>query len=195
MELDDLKSTWNSASKPQPEVTTKMVDEIAREKYQSKIKKIVYPEIIGSIVCLAAAVFITINFYKLNTIFLQGVGVLCILLLMIMVSISFSSLKQLSLAEDVDKPYAETLKSFARQQLRFYNLQKINITLGYLLLVTVIILMLKFFGDRDITGSKLFWILSFTIGYIFLLFFSSFVAKSYKKTLEKSKELLQALEA
>lgn len=196
MELDDLKNTWDNRSnkEQQQNLTTKLIDQMTQEKYNSKINKIAYPEIIGSVICLLATIFIGLNFYKLDTNFLQGVGVISILVLLTLSVVSFLSLRQLKITNDFSKPYAETLKIFATQQLEFYKLQKINMTLSYLLLVTVIILLSKFFSGRDITDSKYFWTFSFSFGYIFLLFFSKLVTRFYKTTLRKSEELLKELQ-
>jgi len=195
MELNDLKKTWDSDDND-PGLATllpAMIDLVTQQKYQSRIRKIAHPETIGSIICLAAAVVIGFNFYKLDNLLLQGVGMLSILLLLALPVISFLSVKQLNMAEDTNRPHAEVLKIFATQKIRFCQLQKINITLSYLLLVTVIILLSKFFAGRDLTDNKYFWMLSFTLGYIFLLFFSTFVLRSYKNTLRKAEELLQEL--
>jgi hypothetical protein len=195
MELDDLKNTWhnegNNAEKQ--ELTFKIIDQMTQKKYKSKIKKIAYPELIGSLGCLTTGIYIGINFYKLDTVFLQAVGVLSIVLLLLLSIISFLSLRRLTSAENLHKPYAEALKLFATQKLKFCKLQKINIVLSYLLLVTIIILLPKFFNGKDLTDSKSFWTFSFTIGYIFLLFFSTFVSKFYKNTLRETEELLKEL--
>lgn len=196
MELDDLKNTWDNQSDKtqQQNLTFKIIDQMTQTKYNSKINRIAYPEIIGSVICLIATIFIGLNFYKLDTTFLQGVGVISILVLLTLSVVSFLSLRQLKMTNDFSKPYAETLKILATQKLEFYKLQKINMTLSYLLLVTVIILLSKFFSGRDITDSKYFWTFSFSFGYIFLLFFSKFVIRFYKNTLKKSEELLQELQ-
>ena len=196
MELDDLKNTWdNQNDKAKKQIlTSKIIDRMTQTKYNSKINKIAYPEILGSIICLIAIIFIGFNFHKLDTTYLQGIGIISIFILLTLSVVSFLSLRQLKMTNDFDKPYAETLKIFATQKLEFYKLQKINLTLSYLLLVTVIILLSKFFSGRDITDSKYFWTFSFTFGYIFLLFFSKFVLKFYKNTLRKTEELLQELQ-
>ena len=196
MELDELKNTWdNQNDKAKQQIlTSKIIDQMTKTKYNSKINKIAYPEILGSIICLIGIIFIGFNFHKLDTTFLQGVGVISIFILLTLCVVSFLSLQKLKIINDFNKPYAETLKIFATQKLEFYKLQKINLTLSYLLLVTVIILLSKFFNGRDITDSKYFWIFSFTFGYIFLLFFSKFVSKFYKNTLRKTEELLQELQ-
>lgn len=70
------KGIWdnpnNTAS--QQKLTTEMIEQMTKEKYHSTIKRITYPEIIGSMIRLAAAVFIVVDFYRLDTVFLQATG-------------------------------------------------------------------------------------------------------------------------
>jgi len=197
MELDDLKNDWESATSQaskQPVLTSKIIHQMTQKKYQSKIKKIKYPELIGAIVCILGLSFVAFNFNKLDTIFLKSVGVLTILLLLIMPVLSFLSLTQFNSAENFDKPYIEIIKQFANQKLRFLKYQKANAFLSYLLLVTVIILLPKFFYGKDISFSKSFWIFAFSFGYIFLLFFSKRVKKFYSNSLKQAEELLKEIE-
>ena len=195
MELDDLKSIWQNEgnANTQNNLTTLIIDKMTQEKYRSKIKKITLPEIIGSSICVTAAGFIALNFNKLDTIALQAVGVASIIILLIISVLSVLSLQRLNVRKDLTKPYAEILKIFAAQKIAFYKLQKINIILCYLLMVTIIVLLPKLFGGKDITEYKYFWLFAFSTGYIFLLLLSKFVSKFYKKTLQQSEELLREL--
>ena len=195
MELDDLKTTWQNEgnASAQNNLTTLIIDKMTKEKYNSKIKKITFPEIIGSIICVIAAGFIALNFYKLDTTVLQAVGIASIISLLIISPLGVLSLQQLNIKKDLNKPYAETLKIFAKQKMAFYKMQKINIILCYLLMVTIIVLLPKLFGNKDITEYKYFWLYAFSTGYIFLLLLSKFVSKFYKKTLQQTEELLKDL--
>ena len=196
MELDDLKNDWEAVARQaarQNILTSKIINQMTQKKYYSKISKIKYPELIGGIVCLVGLSFIGINFNKLDTVFLQSIGVITILLLMILPTISFLSLTQLNLTDDLDKPYVEIIKQFANQKIRFQRYQQANVFLCYLLLVAIIILLPKFFYGKDIAYSKYFWIFAFSFGYIFLLFFSKWVKKSYYKTLNQAEELLKEI--
>ncbi len=173
MELDDLKNDWESVTNQtnnQNILTSKIIDQMTQKKYYSKIRKIKYPELTGGIVSMLGLVFIGFNFNKLDTVFLQLIGVITILLLMILPVISFLSLAQFNLMDDLNRPYAETIKQFAVQKLRFLKFQRVNAFFSYLLLVTIIILLPKFFYGKDITFSKYFWTFAFSFGYIFLLF-------------------------
>ncbi len=148
MELDDLKNTWediNGPAKKQQSLSLTMIDQMARSKYNSSLKKVIYPEMAGIIICIAAAAYIVLNFSKLGTPTLKGAGIVSILLLFTLSAISLISIRQLRMTRDLNKTYAETLKAFARQKIRFHQLQRINVTLSYLLLVATIILFSKFF--------------------------------------------------
>jgi len=193
MELDDLKNDWESAT-TQHRLTTKVIDQMIQKKYASKIKKIKYPELIGGIICLLGLGFVVFNFNKLDTVFLQAIGVLTMLLLIIQPAISFLSLKQFNTTDDLSKPYVEIIKQFAIQKLRFQKYQQVNAFLCYLLLVTIIILLPKLFYGKDISYNKSFWIFAFSFGYIFLLFFSKWVKKFYNNSLNQAEELLKEVE-
>ena len=196
MELDDFKNSLNRESNEEAQhLTPKIIDQMIERKYYSKMKRIAYPEYIGVAICLLAATFIGLNFYKLDTPFLKGVGIVSIFTLLIISIISLVSLRTFNNIKDVNKPFVETLKTFATHKLRFYKLQKVNVVLSYLLLVTIIVLISKLFNGIDVTGNKYFWIFSFTFGYIFLLFYSRWVMKYYKKTLMQTEELLKELSA
>lgn len=192
MELDDLKNAWATTNNP-TKIKAAVIDQITQSKYNSKVKKIVYPEIIGALICLLGAVYIGFQFHKLDASLVRGTGILAIVLLILLPIISLKSVLQFNRIGDVNKPYAETLKDFSLQKIRFYKLQKINMILCYLLLVTIIVLFSKLFGKNDITESKSFWIFSFSFGYLFLLFYAKWVAKYYSSTLQQTEELLKEL--
>jgi hypothetical protein len=198
MELDDFKKTWNETKiqvQKEQEINPIKLKIISNQKYQLKMKRIIIPELVGSIVCLAAAVFIGFNFRNLDTALLQGAGVISILLLLLLPVISALSTSQISTPVNVNKPYAEILKAFAIKKIRFVKLQKMNVTLCYLLLVNIIVLLSKLLGETDLSYNKYFWLFAFTIGFIFLLFYSRWVEKYYHRTLRQSEELLRELRA
>lgn len=193
MELDDLKTTWDSAGDGavNQELTARIIDRVTQQKYRSAIRKIKYPEATGAGICLVAAIWIGLHFSALDTIFLQGTGILAILLLLAIPLISLASLRPLHHTPALDKPCTEVLHRFREQSAVFYRLQKINLVLSYLLLVAVIILLSKLFAGKDITGNKFFWTLAFCSGYLFLLFFSTYVAGAYKRILKQTGDALQ----
>ena len=193
MELDDFKSTWNEMGNKvndNEKINLNMFDKMSQKRFHSSLKKIIIPEIAGDIVCIGSAVYVGFNFDRLDKVSFQVVGVLSILLFIILPVISLLSILELYKAGDTSKSYADTVKDFAVQKVKFCKLQKLNLLLSYLLLVTVLLLATKLFGRNEITDSKYFWVFSISFGYIFLLFFSKWVFKSYNKTILQAEDLL-----
>jgi hypothetical protein len=198
MELEDFKNTWNEMSsqvKLKQNLNLKIFDTMSKRKFNSKLENIILPEILGSAVCIGSAVFTGFNFYRLDNIYFQVAGVLTILLFVVVTLVSLVSIRGLYKAGDIDKPYADTLKSLAIQKIKFYKLQKLNLILSYLMLVFIMMLSTRLFGRNEITDSRYFWIFSISIGYIVLVFFSKWVTKKYKNTIRQTEELLHELSA
>jgi len=198
MELDDFKNTWHqmgNQTKETQHINLKLFDKMGKQKMYAILKKIILPEILGSTICIFSAIYIGINFHKLDKLPYQISGVLTILLFIVLSGISLMSIWQLYQPADAGKSYADALKEFAIKKIRFCKLQKLNITLSYLLFVTVILLLPKLFGTNHITGSKYFFIYTYTFGYSLLLVFSKWVFKSYNKTIRQTEDFLKELAA
>ena len=198
MELDDFKGAWNAAiikDKTKTDFHYLIFNKKHNTMYRSLIKKITLPEITGSIVCIAGAMYVAVNFSKLDTLLLQSVGIVSILTLLILPGLSLLSIYKLNSIGDVSKSHAAVLKEFAVKKLQFLKLQKLNVTLSYLLMVTMIILFSKFFDGKDLSVNKNFWLISLPVGYIFLLFYSKWIMKYYRNTLKQAQELLNELSA
>lgn len=193
MELDDLKNDWNQLQTKTQEnaaFDVSVLKKITRQKIQSRLLRIVIPELTGSLFCVFGAIFIGLNFYRLNSIAFEIAGYLSIAILLLLPVISWFSIEQLHKMGNITKPYAETVKDFATQKIKFCRLQKSNFILAHLLLVTLIIVSVKIFGANATTGSKHYLFMAIMIGYAFLLFFSSMVWKNYNKIILQAGQLL-----
>ncbi len=194
MELEDLKKNWESTinkANSQDSLTSNDIDLMIQKKFKSKIRKIRYPEMMGGIICVLALIFIWFNFNKLDTFFLQATGILAMLLLFILPVFSFLSLSRFSSADNFNNTYIENVKLFANQKIRFLQYQNANAFLNYLLLISILIILPKYFYGKDITFIKSFWIFAFSFGYLFLLYFSKWVKKHYNHSLKEAEELLK----
>jgi len=198
MELDDFKNTWDDLSdnvRVNQNFNLKQFNKMNKTKFQSSLNKILLPEILGTIFCIGFAIYIGYNFTKLETITYRIVGIVTVLLLVILSVISLMSVLPLYKIADFTKSYSETLKNFATKKINFYKLQKLNLLLGYLLLVGVIVLSTRLFGRNEITDSKYFFVFTFIFGFSFFLIFSKWVANNYKKSIRKAEDLLKELSA
>ncbi|WP_132054759.1 hypothetical protein [Pseudocnuella soli] len=196
MELDDLKKTWSSTGRMVGQQTMDVAQLVKdRElKYGATLRRIILPEILGSIVCLAAAVFIGFQWISLETTLMQTTGIVAIALLVLIPAISFWSTAGLRNRPNLSQPHADTLRHFAQQKLQFFKLQKLSVLLSYLLLVAVIVLMSGLYGRNDIVENKYFWMLSMTVCYVFLVFYARWVDKYYRKSIDGAEVLLREIE-
>ncbi len=196
MELDDFRYTWNELNmhvEVKQNLNLKMFNQMNKTKFYLSLKKILLPELMGSIVCFGFAILILLKFDNLNTLSFKIAGVISILLLIILPAISLLSIKQLYKSADINKSYADTLKDFAIQKINFCKLQKLNFTLSHLLLVAVILVSTRLFGSNKITDNGYIFLISFGFGYIVLLFFSKWVFKKYNKIIGNAEDLLNEL--
>ena len=128
MELEELKLNWDELSKKlekQELLNIKLIEQMIRTNYQSRLKKVIYPEFFGAIVCLIGAIGILWTFSKLDTLILQVMGILSIVFLILLPVISFQSLKGVYQIDMGQHNYAEMLAQFARDKIRFQKLQKL----------------------------------------------------------------------
>ncbi|MGB3343126.1 MAG: hypothetical protein WBA61_04375 [Aequorivita sp.] len=196
MELDDFKNTWDEMSNQVNEnLNFKIFNKMSKRKFNSNLQKIAIPELLASIICVGAAIYIGFKFNLLDTAIFRIAGVSAILLLLILPAISLFSIQQLYKSTDIGKPYVDTLKEFAVQKMRFCKLQKLNISLSYLLLAVVMILVTKFYGNHTDDENAYIMIFGFSFGYVILLFFSKWVFKKYNRIIEQTENLLKEISA
>jgi hypothetical protein len=197
MELDELKNIWDAASntvEKQTSLNHKTIEKMTQQGIRSRLNKVIYHEALGTIFAFGAVIYMIANFNKLTTPFFQGMGIITGLMLIVMPVISLTLLWQLNSTGDLSRPYAETLRTFATQKLRFIRFQQASVLAAYILVVFVILLMPKFTGGRSLNDNKFFWAGAIAVGYIFLSFFSRWVLKFYSKALNQAEELLRELE-
>lgn len=196
MELDDYKNTWDELSstvKVNQNFKLKQFDKMNKTTFQKIRNNIILPETIGSIACLAFAIYIGFRFENLATTTSQIIGIVTILVLLLLCAISLMSILPFYKMGDLNKPYSEALKDFANKKINFCKLQTLNFRLSYLLLVLTILLSTRLFGQNEITDSKYFFVFTFIFGFSFFLVFSRWVAKNYKKSIRATEELLNEL--
>ena len=196
MELDDFKNTWDDLStsvtinenfKPQK------LDKMNKTTFQKIRRNIILPETIGSIACITFAICIGVMFENLATTTYKIIGIATILVLVLLSVIGLMSILPLYKITNLNKPYADTLKDFAKKKINFCKLQTLNFRLSFLLLVLTILLSSRMFGQNEITNSKYFFIFAFIFGFSFFLVFTKWVAKNYKKSIRTTEDLLKDL--
>lgn len=192
MELEEMKNLWEGMSKKvekQELLTKNLLEKVTEQKYHSKLNKIRYSEMIGTIICYLGAVYLIMNFVKIDPLAEKIFAIIAIGLLLTLPVISLRSLNRMQNLPISSKTYLDTLNDFGKRKMRFQKFQKLNVSLGLFLLI-VAIPVLSAIKGVDLSETEHFWTLTFPISIIAFLGFAFWVFRSYKKSLEATEKLL-----
>lgn len=195
MELEEMKNLWEGMSKKvekQELRTNQLLEKVTEQKYHSKLNKIRYSEIIGAIICYLGAIYLIMNFMKIDPLAEKIFAVIAIGLLLILPVISLRSLNAMQNLKISSKTYLDALNDFGKRKIRFQKFQKLNISLG-LFLIIVAIPVLSAIKGTDLSETEYFWTLTFPVSIIAFLGFAYWVLKSYNKSLEATEKLLSEI--
>lgn len=195
MELEEMKNSWEELSKKvekQEILTNQMIEKMTQQNYHSKLNKIGYAEFIGTLVCYIGAAYLSVHLLKIEGITMQLFGGIAIALLLILPIISLQSIRAMKSVNIASGTYVETLQNFARQKIRFQKLQKLNVSLGLLLMLLAVPVLAAIQG-RDLSQTPYFWTLIFPLFVLFFLAFAYWVLRSYNKALHEAEKMLSEI--
>ncbi len=196
MELDEMKGLWQNMSQEldrQKLLTDKMVVEMTHQKYKNKLRGISLPETVGTVVCLAMALYALINFNKLDTWYLALCGVISISFCLVLPFLSLRSLSRMKKIDISGNSYKESLEQYAREKGNFIRVQKAGYYLGFLYLLAVLPVAGKLMRDKDLILDSKIWIWYIPIAVIFHFLFSKWVWKHYSSVTRSARNLLDEL--
>jgi hypothetical protein len=192
MELEEMKNTWGELSKRidnQEILSKKVIAEITKDRYQSKVNKIHYSELLGTIICYIGASYILMNFTKIEDFMMQVFAITAVALLFILPVISLKSVRSMRDLDFASKTYFEVINQFINQKLKFHKLQKLNVAFG-LFFMLIFLPVLASIQGKSLEQIPNFWTLVFPIYVLFFLGFSWWVLKSYNKVLDRMEKML-----
>ena len=198
MELDELKSSWETLSKKmekQQQLNSKLIEQMTNQNYKNRLNNIARPEFIGSIICFIMAIALIWNFSTLNTLLLQICGGFSVLFLIVIPVLSLQSIRGLQTINMSLPTYKNTLKEFAVQKIRFQKFQKLNVSLSFLFILAFAPVSMKLIAGKDISQNITLWLTMLPVCVIVLFFVSKWVLRHYNNTLMKAEELLTEIES
>lgn len=198
MELDELKSSWETLSKKmekQQQLNSKLIQQMTNQNYKNRLNHIARPEFIASIICFIMAIALIWNFDTLNTLLLQIFGGFSVLFLIVLPVLSFQSIKGLQTINMSLPTYKNTLKEFAIQKIRFQKFQKLNVFLSIIFMVVFAPVSVKVLTGKDISQNSTLWLTILPASVIVLFFVSKWVLRHYNNALRKAEELLTEIES
>jgi UDP-N-acetylmuramyl pentapeptide phosphotransferase/UDP-N-acetylglucosamine-1-phosphate transferase len=197
MEFEEMQSVWQEMSaeiEKQKKITDSIIIKMTKSNYRNKINNIRIPEMAGAFVCIAAVLFIVLNFQQLNNWYLAACGITCSLILILLPVLSLGAIRNLQSVNIADNNYKQSLADYARRKKQFAFIRKINFYLGAILLLVTFPVMGKLIGGKDLFVTTHIW-MYYVIAYPFFYAFSKWVFKKYSKSTNDAENLLKELES
>ncbi|GLU51370.1 hypothetical protein [Dyadobacter frigoris] len=196
MELEEMKALWGEMSREmekQKKLTDSVIVKMTESRYHNKINKIVLPEAFGALLCYAQAIYIVLNFQKLDGWYLMICGIATTLILCIMPVLSFQAVRKLRSVDILTNNYKESLLQYSKGKIRFVQFQKLNFYLSALLLVVILPVMVKLLGGGDLfkTSYLMYW---YVVGFPFFYWFTKWVFNYYVRTAAHAENVLKELQ-
>ncbi|ASU32810.1 hypothetical protein [Mucilaginibacter xinganensis] len=195
MELEEMKVVWGEMSaeiEKQKKLTDSLIIKMTQVNYRSKIGKVTVPETIGSLVCLATALFIFINFQQLGTWYLQVCGVASAVISLLLAVLSLKAANKLSSINILNNNFKQSLADYSKGKIQFALVKKLSFYLGAVLMLTVLPVMCKLIDGVDLFKITRLW-LWYAVAFPFFRWFTTWVFKKYKKTIQDADNVLKEL--
>jgi hypothetical protein len=193
MELEEMKQAWAKIDQRlshQEIINDRLLHQMTRSSYRSKLNKIGTAELGGTFVCYGAAAYLIVSFPNLPQGLMQFFAVLAVGLLFALPIISQCSLRSLKTINLSSQSYLDAIAAFGKGKIKFLRLQKLNVSLGMLLML-IILPLLGSINGVDISQKPYFWTGMFPTGVLFFIAFSYWVLRSYNKILEDTEKLIK----
>lgn len=194
MELEEMKSVWQKMSQQlekQKLLTDKMIVEMTQQKYKNKLSAITIPESVGALVCFAMALYIILNFQKLDTWYLALSGLFSILFC---IALPLLSLRSIHHIKNIPiNSYKEAVISYVKQKNRFMKIQKLSYYVGFGFAIVILPVTGKLMSNKDIFTESNLWMFAIPFLVVFHIVFSKWVFKFYKKVGNDAGEILDDL--
>ncbi|WP_405396938.1 hypothetical protein [Maribacter sp. Asnod2-G09] len=199
MKLEELQSAWTQMSDElnhQKKLTNQIILDMTKQKYQNKFSTITKYETLGAVVCFAIALFVLLNFGKLDTWYLQVCGVLTLSFLIVLPTMVLTTLKRIKNIDILNGSYKENLKFYLKTKNRLLRLQQIGIAVGFIGLLFIVPVTSKIISNKNVflTNLKTEQYVVFAVTLIVMVFFCRWAYKGYLKVTQSAQELIQELE-
>ena len=196
MEPEELKKLWTEMSaerEKQKLLTDQIILNMTKSNYQSKLKKIWIPEIIGSALCLTIVIFILMNFQKFNTVYLEASAIIAAVILILLPILSTRSVQRLHSVNISKSSFRDSISEYAQRKKEFITVQKLSFVMGALLLVVILPVMGILVGGKDLFSSSWLW-MGYSIGFVFFTICARYVFKHYMKSVSEAELILKEVE-
>ncbi len=196
MNLEEMQAVWSEMSdqlEKQKKLTDKMIIKMTKQDYSNRINKIMYPELLGTVICFLMAGFIIFNYKNLDTTPVIISAILTAGICIVLPILSIRALLQMKNVSIEKNNFKQTLIDFTKGKKRLIVVQKVGFYLSFILMIVCLPVFSKLFGNKDLFSESNVWYWYVPFGVAFLLLFSRWVFKHYKKAMQQAGSVLEEL--
>ncbi len=198
MELENLKLNWEAMSQRVAHlelINKKNIMDMTKQRYKNKFNNLLKYETLGTVVCVAALIFILFNFQKLDTSFYIICGVIVSLFLIILPILTLNNIKRMKQVKIDSENYKNTLFQFERSKQKLIKTQLLVIPFGAIVFFASMPVFSKIMGNGDFferidTPMVIFICLMF----LGLMMFSAWGYKKYNQVANSAENILRELD-
>lgn len=199
MKLEELQTAWYEMSEQlehQKKLTDNIIMEMTQKKYTDKFRTISLFETFGASICFIAALYIIVNFYKLNTWYLITCGIFSLLFLIVLPIFVLVSLYRIKNINITKHSFSDTLIHYIKEKNRLMLLQKLGIGASFIQLFAVAIVFAKILSNKDFfMVERDIWSYVFMgLAVVFIFLMARWGYNGYKKVTNSAEQLLKNLE-
>lgn len=195
MELEEMKSLWEEMSskvEKQSKITDALILKMTNLNYRRKVNKLMVYEVIGAFVCLLGLLFMAVNFYKLDTWYLQVCSFVSAVILILLPVFSIKALCRMSRINISENNYQQTLVAYSKGKVQFLMVQKASFYVGAILLVSLLPVMGKLITGHDFFKVSNIWLV-YAISFPFFYYYAVWVWNNYTKSVLEAENILKEL--
>lgn len=199
MELEELQATWAHMSaqlERQHKLTDKIIMQMAQDRYSKKFQNISIFESIGALICFCAAIYILLNFGKLDTWYLASCGIFTLLFLIVLPILVLRAINQIKHLDILKYDYTRTLVNYLKAKKRLLLLQQLSSYLSLIQLFAVAAVFAKLWANKDffMTDRDIWAYLAIAGSVLFIFFLARLGYKGYTKITSSAEEILKELD-
>lgn len=199
MELEEMQALWSDLTNQldhQKKLTDKIIMDMTQEKYLNKFRTITTMETIGAFGCSAMAIYILVNFSKLDTWYLILCGVITVLFVLVLPILALRALRKIRTIDISNKNFKEALLDFSKAKNHLMNIQKAAVLASFVVMFAAAGVFAKIWSNKDffMVERNVWANLSILLALVFVSFTSYWGYRSYSKITNSAENILKELE-
>lgn len=199
MEMEEIQALWSEMSdglEQQKKLTNEIIMNMTQERYRNKFRTISTYETIGTVICFAMAMYIMVNFGKLDTWYLMACGIFTLAFLIVLPILVLKSLRRIRNLNIIEKNYKETLVSYSKARKNLMTLQQFGIYASYILMFAASAVFSKVWSNKDffIRERNIWAYAAIVVAIVFVFVVSRWGYRSYKNITNAAENILKELE-